>query len=146
MKQTLPPLLFNKYMINALLAGRKIQIRKLIKPQFKKGDLILARNTEDKFDDRLDSLILKIIDVRVEFLQEISEEDAVNEGLEIFNEDGNLWYSGWMEGKDNWYEEIWKWHCNDPIQAFKELWDSINFTRGDGWATNPVVWCITYLK
>lgn len=89
-------------------------------------------------------LTLRITDVRVERVQDISEKDAIAEGVEVFNEDGNLWYSGWMDGKDSWFDENWKWHCNDPVQAYKELWDGINFKRGHGWATNPWVWVIEF--
>lgn len=89
-------------------------------------------------------ITLKITDVRVERVQDISEEDAASEGIEVFNEDGNLWYSSWMDGEKSWFSDQWKWHCNDPVQAFKELWDSINFKSGFGWAKNPYVWVITF--
>ena len=89
-------------------------------------------------------LTLRITDVRVERVQDISETDAENEGIEVFNEDGNLWYSGYMEGQDSWFNDQWKWHCNDPIQAFKELWDGIYFDAGNGWAKNPWVWVIEF--
>lgn len=89
-------------------------------------------------------LTLKITNIRAERVQDISESDAVAEGIEVFNEDGNLWYSGWMDGKDSWFTDAWKWHCNDPIQAYKELWDGINFKRGFGWDVNPWVWVIEF--
>jgi hypothetical protein len=87
---------------------------------------------------------LEITNVRVERLQDISEEDAAEEGLQIFNEDGNLYYSGWGVEPRNWFDEPWKWHCDNPRQAFYELWDGINFKRGFGVATNPWLWVIEF--
>lgn len=133
------------------------------------GDLIYVRETFAEWDDGIvyrasnpqcnnvtkwtpsihmerkhSRLTLKITDVRIERVQGISEADAISEGLEIFNEDGNLWYSGYMDGNDSWFSELWKWHCNDPVQAFKELWDGIYFKSGNGWNDNPWVWCYTF--
>ncbi len=89
-------------------------------------------------------LTLKITDIRVERVQDITDQNAVNEGIEVFNEDGNLWYSGWMEGQDSWFSDNWKWHCDDPMQAFKELWDGIYFKSKNGWVSNPWVWVISF--
>jgi hypothetical protein len=70
-------------------------------------------------------LTLTITDVRVERLQDISEEDALAEGC-----------SG-MGGTN--YDE-----CESPSEEFRHLWDSINAKRGHAWATNPWVWAITF--
>lgn len=89
-------------------------------------------------------LTLRITNVRIERLQDISENDAASEGIEVFNEDGNLWYSGYMQGEESWFDSPEIWHCNDPVQAFKELWDGINYKLGKGWATNPWVWVLDF--
>lgn len=89
---------------------------------------------------------LEITDVRVERIQDISETDAAAEGIEIFNEDGNLWYSGHMKGPDSWLSNRCQWHCDDPIEAFKALWDLINFDSGNGYASNPWVWVYDFKR
>ena len=58
----------------------------------------------------------RIINIRVERVQEISEEDVYAEGIPrtVF----------------------------DPIDEYKKLWDEINQVRGFGWAANPWVWVL----
>ncbi|GMO29468.1 MAG: hypothetical protein Ta2B_10430 [Termitinemataceae bacterium] len=70
-------------------------------------------------------LFLKVRNVRVERLQDISEEDAIMEGV-----DANCDKCGVMNCKGDDY----------PICRFRILWDSINAKRGYGWDTNPYVW------
>lgn len=72
---------------------------------------------------------LRITDVRVERLQEISEEDAIAEGLES---DPQRY---WMAPDYSSY--------SDPRDAFRVRWDSINAKRGHSWDTNPWVWAVT---
>lgn len=71
-------------------------------------------------------LTLKVIDVRVERVQGISEEDARDEGVSDLpdNADG-----------------IW---C--ARDRFMRLWDSINEKRGYPWSSNPWVWVIEFKK
>lgn len=78
-------------------------------------------------------LFLRVISVRVERLQDISEEDARAEGC--VDTRGFIW------SPDNEY--------NNPHSAtddFKVLWDSLNVKRGYGWDTNPWVWVITFKR
>lgn len=63
-------------------------------------------------------ITLEITNVSAEKLQDISISDALAEG---------------MAGK-----------YQNPIIEFKELWDSLNASRGYGWAKNPWVWAIEY--
>lgn len=65
---------------------------------------------------------LKITDVRVERLQDISLEDAFDEGIEPCH----------------------KFGCNCAIDGFAQLWDSINSKRGFDWNSNPWVWVISF--
>lgn len=82
-------------------------------------------------------ITLEITDVRVQRLQDISEEDARAEGCtgrdpEPADEGGTIY--------------AWKGRSAAPDARahFAALWDSIN---GDGaWAANPWVWALTFKK
>jgi hypothetical protein len=70
---------------------------------------------------------LEIKSIRVERLQQISEEDAKAEGCEL------------AKG----YEELTKELFRHPYrEVFQDLWNSINTKRGFPWASNPWVWVI----
>lgn len=75
-------------------------------------------------------ILLDVVGVRVERLQDISEEDAIAEGL---IESG----SGWKYSNESpWYA------C--AIGAYQGLWESIN---GQGsWDENPWVWAIEFRR
>lgn len=64
-------------------------------------------------------IFLRVTNVRVERLQDITEEDAIAEGIRI-GIGGEPYFS-----------------CRD---AFVALWNSINTKRGYGWDSNPWVW------
>lgn len=81
------------------------------------------------FMQRRHSRILqKILGLKVERLQEISEEDAIAEGVESYNDDGVTYYGEFYKG----------FAC--PIMAFRQLWESIN--GSDSWMHNPFVWAV----
>ena len=82
-------------------------------------------------------LFLKVKDIRVERLQGITEEDARAEGIT---------YETAMECS-NWGPSFYDPDSGgnpDYIEAFKILWDSINFKRGYGWDLNPFVWIVEF--
>lgn len=65
--------------------------------------------------------VLEITNVRVERVQDISEEDAIAEG--VVPDDDDRW---------------------NPVQAFEHLWESIH---GEGsWELNPFVWCLSFRR
>lgn len=80
-------------------------------------------------------ITLEITNIRVERLQEITEKDALAEGVD--------WYSieNKIEGIGRWIEGIGR--CQ---QAFRKLWDSINTKRGYSWESNPWVWVISFRR
>jgi len=81
-------------------------------------------------------LTLEITGVRVERLQDISDADALSEGVErLINEDGFIDYH------PQWGKVI---KAMDAASSFRSLWDSINAAHGLGWDTNPWVWVITF--
>jgi len=81
---------------------------------------------------------LRVTDVRVERLQEITEDDALAEGID------------WMD--DACWDNGWSPTLNDPDSGgepllragYASLWDSINAKRGFGWDANPWVWVIEF--
>ncbi|MEM9008196.1 MAG: hypothetical protein AAGE59_32390 [Cyanobacteria bacterium P01_F01_bin.86] len=79
-------------------------------------------------------LLLRVKDVRVERLQDITEAQAISEGINQFSEG----YAGlnYDLGKGQLTRE--------PIQAFRWLWDKINGPRGYGWDTNPWLWVVEF--
>jgi hypothetical protein len=64
-------------------------------------------------------ILRQITEIRGQRLQEISEGDAIEEGITF-------------EGTDH-----------DYIRIYRDLWDSINAKKAP-WASNPPVWAITY--
>jgi hypothetical protein len=71
-------------------------------------------------------ITLEIDDVRVQRLQEISEEDALAEGID-----------------DAW---LVKHQVSPPrVPSFQALWDDINGAKHP-WASNPWLWAITFRR
>ncbi len=98
------------------------------------GNIIL-KNYEAQFRKKLPSIFmpkaaariwLEVVSVRVERLQDITEEDAVKEGVKAY-------------GPNN---------CSGTSAriAFAELWDSLNEKRGYGWDTSPWVWVVEFRR
>lgn len=80
---------------------------------------------------------LEIIDIRVERLQEITEEDCIAEGIFFDN-------TYWRSVKHPIKGSLKCWAT--AKMAFIQLWDSINKKRGYGWETNPYVWVIEFKR
>jgi len=77
-------------------------------------------------------LTLEVAGVRVERLQNITEEDVFAEGCNLHHPpDPNVLPTP---------EEYGSWH----IPLFVNLWNSLNAKRGFGWETNPWVWVVTF--
>lgn len=80
-------------------------------------------------------ITLEITDVRVERLQDISEEDAKREGV-------NKYDDGPIGGMYVDYEARQPVPADGPIHSFKTLWQSIN--GPDSWDANPWVWVVEF--
>ena len=78
-------------------------------------------------------IYLKVTDVRVERLQDISGGDAIKEGCIITNKP----WEGWC-----W--EIDLYSTNSPSLAFSMVWKRINGKKS--WEANPWVWAIEFQK
>ncbi len=68
--------------------------------------------------------------VTVERLQDISEQDAIAEGLERYNDDGIVYYGPYDHGD-----------CR-PEVVYRDLWKSI--FGADSWDANPWIWKIEF--
>lgn len=86
-------------------------------------------------------LFLKIKDIRVERLQDISEQDAICEGvikdikLPIADFKTKMLYR-------NYYKKSESVGCEDSRSSFMTLWKSIN--GEESWCSNPYVWVIEF--
>jgi hypothetical protein len=83
-------------------------------------------------------LTLRVTDVRVERVQEISMDDIVAEGLDFETGQTGEWF---YEGE---HAHIAGAPSSGERFAFMRLWDSINAKRGHSWESNPFVWVITF--
>ena len=75
----------------------------------------------------LSRLTIEITNIKVERLQDITEKDAIAEGVEpiLVPPDGG---------------------SQPYIEGYAELWDKINAKRGYSWDSNPFVWVIEFKK
>lgn len=76
-------------------------------------------------------IFLRVTNVRCERLQDITEDDAIAEGIEKVADYGTTGYKLYTE-PDAAYSDI------DAIWSFESLWQSIN--GKDSWNENPWVW------
>lgn len=81
-------------------------------------------------------ILLEITDVRVERLNDISEADALAEGIEEL-EQGPPMERYWAPDGDEGH--------HSASHAYAELWDSIN-RKTHPWASNPWVWALTFKR
>ena len=195
------PILFNTEMVQAILAGRKTQTRRIIKSRDESGIFQVCKNFDGKvtsiesldWDERncekdilskyqIDDILwvretfqklesvkhkeidflykadveyhnyfnsdlvvwspsihmpkeaarifLKVTNVRVERLQDISEEDAIAEGVELGDPNKGIIYRDYLRQKTFFlFARL----------SFKSLWDSIN-AKKHPWESNPWVW------
>jgi len=85
---------------------------------------------------------LEITDIRIERLNDISREDAINEGIEFqsfyIGNSGLPKPIGYkIYGSKNSWDE-------NPIVSYWSLWDQIN--GKDSWNCNPWIWVIKFKK
>ena len=71
-------------------------------------------------------ILLEIVEIRVERVQDISEQDAVAEGI-----------------SEKMAEEYW-YDGPQYVGAVSVLWDEINAARGYSWESNPWVFAISF--
>lgn len=204
------PIIFSTPMVRAILAGRKTQTRRLIKPQpdgeikanipyefygikteriftdtkaylapCSVGDILWVRETFcevpyehnhvsikggyitiPKYAYKADSerdytgiwkpsihmpreaarLFLRVLNVRVERLQDITEEGAKREGIQSYWAEPHRDVAPFIGAAKELGADL----CLTRRQAFEQKWDSIYSARGYGWEQNPWVWVIEF--
>lgn len=77
-------------------------------------------------------ITLEVTAVRVERLQDISEDDATSEGVECYPE-------GWVD-----YLMPYTQCCGSPSDSFATLWQSIY--GAESWQSNPWVWVVEFRR
>ena len=80
-------------------------------------------------------LFLRVTDVRVERINQITNNDILREGLR--SESCNICVHDGGSGCE---------HCFAILNPFRKLWDSINAKRGYGWDNNPWVWVYSFKR
>ena len=78
-------------------------------------------------------ILLEVTDVYNERLQDISEEDAIAEGIEVTEDNGMTFYRNYVRAE---LQLIY------PCSSFQSLWESIY--GADSWLDNPFVWVIKF--
>ena len=79
-------------------------------------------------------ILLEITDVRVEQLQDITEEQAKAEGVRLYTDHAEL--------GDWWHVEGIETYSADPRKSFELLWSSV----GGDWQANPWVWVVEFKR
>ena len=81
-------------------------------------------------------ILLEITGVRVERLQNISEQQALAEGIRLYTDHAECgdWYH--VDGIDT--------YSADPRKSFELLWTGIN--GADSWSVNPWVWTVEFKR
>ncbi|MDO8415534.1 MAG: hypothetical protein Q7S87_04920 [Agitococcus sp.] len=84
-------------------------------------------------------ILLEITNVRVERLNDITDTDAIAEGIERLGNEFNC--SPWRNYRIGKVGEM-DMHCSCPRRSYMTLWESIN--GAGSWAENQFVWVITF--
>jgi hypothetical protein len=103
-----------------------------------KGDNIWRKCPSIHMPLKVCRIFLRITDIRIERLQDITEEDAKAEGIEYIVSDMVNGYRYYGSKPSSIIEAI----TNSPIESFRSLWESIN---GQGsWDANPFIWRVSF--
>ena len=99
---------------------------------------------------------LEIVDIRPERLHDITDEDAIREGIKLldFGCDGKgwdnyMWWGHYNIKKKKQIRDYWPYQYStykSPRDSFMSLWQSINANRGYPWSNNDWVWRIEFKK
>lgn len=85
-------------------------------------------------------ITLEITDVRVQRLQEVSENDAMAEGVQLGAAPEDY------TGDDVLDSDCGYFTPRSCREGFRSLWNTLNAERGYGWDVNPWVWALTFKR
>lgn len=85
-------------------------------------------------------ITLEITDIKVERVQDITEEGAKAEGIKVLPLQSEKDESAWYQSAPGINQ------ARTAKQSFQKLWDSINKKRGFGWESNPWVWVVKFKR
>ncbi len=85
-------------------------------------------------------ITLEITDVRVERLQDISETDAIAEGLELPDNGTFRDYSVRPEDNEGYN------YKRTAVESYQTLWDSAYGHKASQWSANPWVWVVGFRR
>ena len=86
-------------------------------------------------------IFLKCTSVHIERLHDITEQGAINEGIENFFLDvvtTATAYRNYMTTKKDLQKDHWAHVANDAVESYMTLWQKIN--GKESWDQNPYVW------
>ncbi|HEX7909151.1 MAG TPA: hypothetical protein VF534_13840 [Paraburkholderia sp.] len=87
---------------------------------------------------------IEVMSVRVERLQNITEEDAKAEGVGRLNASPIIYWRNYQTHTLG--PNCDDYTCLSARESYQTLWDSINEARGFGWDTNPWVWVVEFSR
>lgn len=90
-------------------------------------------------------LFLDVVSVRVEQLQDITEEDAMAEGIQRFDGKRNEVRFGSCDLSERDRCRDWNHLPRSPTAAFIALWDSLA-TESTRWCKNPWIWRVEFAR
>jgi hypothetical protein len=104
-------------------------------------------------------ITLEVTDIRVEQLQDITEEDAIAEGIEPLYSKENIQTTVGLESYRFGEPVPWTnylWHgrpggtegyssADNAVDSYRSLWDSINGKKCP-WSSNPWVWVVEFRR
>jgi hypothetical protein len=116
----------------------KLETKGYIKPDPRNNDLFVFTDKAQPFHPSIHMpkeaarIWLQVTDVRVERLHDISDADAIAEGVEMIK-GGAFPYKHYGSSNAG---------CSNAIASFESLWREIN--GDESWDTNPWVWAINF--
>jgi hypothetical protein len=90
-------------------------------------------------------ITLEVTGVRVQRVQDISEEDASAEGIRKVTKDGDV-KKYCVYDRGDMSSTPWAEMPRTARDAYRILWNSINEKRGFGWSTNPWCWVVEFKR
>lgn len=88
----------------------------------------------------LSRIWLKVSEVRIERLQDVTNQDSLAEGIDFVERRGSAWYKDYLFTHLEGIQDCFNYLL--PKNSFRSLWMKIH--GRDSWRENPWVWVIEY--